>query len=296
MTRKIAGLIALCAMASGLTSARAAETFTAYNLSLAFTNAQASYWSVDGAPQTTGTTFIKVTPNNTSVQTDNSGHISGNGLLTVTYNTAQVPFSTFSVSYSGQITSPAGFTPTATVFIRGPGFTVDGSGQPTTTLNSISLKFVGQPGINPLNNGNQFRIVGQLTGMIRGPTPLTQVGSGTAVLPSLQAVITGSRSNLVALNLDVVQSQNRMQIFANGATGSGTIGITNSFKLNVLGSGSNRGYALLATGVLGSYTNVIGPSNVAFLAPISVELKGKINGQVVSGSVNSNQISAGLIQ
>src|SRR5215472_6831008 len=116
MNQKIAPLIAICAIASGLTAARAAEGFTAYNLNLAFTNAEASYWSVNGAPETTGTTFITVTPSNTSVQTDNSGQISGNGLLTVTYNTAQVPYSTFSVSYSGQITAPAGSPPTATIF------------------------------------------------------------------------------------------------------------------------------------------------------------------------------------
>jgi len=287
--------MAVCAMASGLTSARAAEALTAYNLSLAFTNAEASYWNVTGAPQTTGTTFTQVIPSNTSVQTDNSGQISGNGLLTVYYNTAQVPFSTFSVSYSGQINAPAGSPPTATMFIRGPGFTVDGSGLPTTVLNSISLKFVGQPGLNPLNN-NQFRLVGQLTGVIRGPTPQTPMGGGPTVLPPLQAVVTGSRSNLVTINTDVVQSQRRMLLFANGASGNGAIGATNAFRFNVLGTGPSSGYALLASGMLGSYTNQNGQSNITFLAPITAQLKGKIKGQVVSGSVSGNQIGAQLVQ
>jgi hypothetical protein len=170
---------------------------------------------------------------------------------------------------------------------------VDGSGLPTTTLNSISLKFVGQPGISPLNN-NPFRLVGNLNGVIRGPTPLAM--GGTTVLPALQAVISGSRSNLVTINTDVVQSQRCMLIFDNGATGNGSIGPTNSFKFDILGTGSSSGYALLTSGTLGSYRGQNSQSNVTFLAPISAQFKGKIKGQVVSGSINSGQINAGLVQ
>ena len=291
MNQKIARLLAVCAMASGLTSARAAEAFTAYNLNLAFTNAQASVWNVTGAPQTTGTTYLTVTPGGTSVQTDNAGHISGYGLLTVAYNTAQLPLSTFTVTYSGQITGTAGSNVTATIFARGPGYTVDGSGLPTTTLNSISLKFVGQPGTSPLA-GNPFRIVGSLNGVIRGPTPLAM--GGTTVLPSVQAVINGSRSNSVSLNVDVAQSQKRMVVFANGGTGTGTLGATNSYKFNVLGTGENSGYAYLLSGVLGPYTNFMVSSNVIFEAPITAQIKGKVRGQIISGSVTSGQIGAGL--
>ena len=291
MNQKIARLLAVCAMASGLTSARAAEAFTAYNLNLAFTNAQASVWNVTGAPQTTGTTYLTVTPGGTSVQTDNAGHISGYGLLTVAYNTAQLPLSTFTVTYSGQITGTAGSNVTATIFARGPGYTVDGSGLPTTALNSISLKFVGQPAISPLNP-NPFRIVGNLNGVIHGPTPLAM--GGTTVLPSVQAVINGSRSNSVSLNVDVAQSQKRMVVFANGGTGTGTLGATNSYKFNVLGTGENSGYAYLLSGVLGPYTNFMVSSNVIFEAPITAQIKGKVRGQIISGSVTSGQIGAGL--
>jgi hypothetical protein len=260
-------------------------------LNLAFTNAQASVWNVTGAPQTTGTTYLTVTPGGTSVQTDNAGHISGYGLLTVAYNTAQLPLSTFTVTYSGQITGTAGSNVTATIFARGPGYTVDGSGLPTTALNSISLKFVGQPAISPLNP-NPFRIVGNLNGVIHGPTPLAM--GGTTVLPSVQAVINGSRSNSVSLNVDVAQSQKRMVVFANGGTGTGTLGATNSYKFNVLGTGENSGYAYLLSGVLGPYTNFMVSSNVIFEAPITAQIKGKVRGQIISGSVTSGQIGAGL--
>jgi hypothetical protein len=209
----------------------------------------------------------------------------------VAYNTAQLPLSTFTVTYSGQITGAAGSNVTATIFARGPGYTVDGSGLPTTALNSISLKFVGQPAISPLNP-NPFRIVGNLNGVIHGPTPLAM--GGTTVLPSVQAVINGSRSNSVSLNVDVVQSQKRMVVFANGGTGTGILGATNSYKFNLLGTGENSGYASLTSGILGPYTNFMVSSNVIFQAPVTAQMKGKVKGQLVSGSITSGQINAAL--
>jgi hypothetical protein len=285
MNQKIASLLALCAMASGFTTLRGAEAFTAYRLNITFTNAEAAYWSVNGAPKTTGTLFTQILPSSTSVQTDNSGKISGNGMLTVLYNTAGVPYSTFAVSYSGQITAPAGSAPTVTMSIHGAGFTIDGTGQPTTALNSISLKFVGQPG---LFNG-QTNILGQFSGSIRGKTPLSDTSANLP--PSLQAVIPASSLSYVTVSTDVVQSQKRMLFFDNGATGSGSIGSSDSFRFNYFGTGDNHGEVLLASGVLGPYTNVINSSNVTFLAPVSVQFKGKVEGQVVSSSASSGQFN-----
>src|ERR1051326_7874041 len=162
-TKVIRGLT--LALALGTLLAHGTETFTAYDLGINFTNATASYWSVNGAPETTGTTFLQVTPvpHTTSVQTDNAGKISGSGMVQITYNQAGVPFSVFSVTYGGQISALAGDPATATVLIKGSGYTADGTAGPTTILSSLSLKFVGQPGVNPLNT-NQLRIVGTLTG------------------------------------------------------------------------------------------------------------------------------------
>src|SRR6516162_10072962 len=87
------------ALASGalLQTARGTDTFTAYNLGITFTNDSAGYWSVNGAPTTTGTSFLQITPvpQSSSVQTDDSGRITGTGMLQVVYNQAGLPYSVF---------------------------------------------------------------------------------------------------------------------------------------------------------------------------------------------------------
>src|SRR5205085_9645440 len=113
----------------------ATDTFTAYDLSITFTNETAGYWSVNGAPTTTGTSFLQITPVNrsSSVHTDDAGKITGTGMLQVIYNQAGLPYSIFTVTYSGQISSPSGAPPIVKIAIKGSGYTVDGTGGPTTT-------------------------------------------------------------------------------------------------------------------------------------------------------------------
>ena len=281
--------LSICAVTS--TALRAAETFTAYNLGINYTNNSAQYWSVNGGPTTTGTSFLQIVPGFPYVQTDGFGHISGSGALTVTYNTAGVPFSVFYVDYVGRVVANAVVPTTVTLLIKGSGYTIDGSGHATATNNTISLKFTGQPGINPLNK-NQTKILGNLTGMIRGPTPL---GNNQAI-PAVQVVFTGfaSRADFVSLSPDVLQSTRRIQLFDSSLSGLGTI-TGSTYKLTARGSGLGRGAIIGVNGFLGSYTNFVGTNAVGFTAPISAELKGKVQGQVVSGSATPNQIDPTLI-
>jgi hypothetical protein len=284
------------ALASGafLPTAQGTETFTAYDLGITFTNDTAGYWSVNGAPTTTGTSFVQITPvsRSSSVQTDDSGRITGTGMLQVVYNQAGLPYSIFTVTYSGQISGPTGAPPIVKIMIRGLGYTVDGTGGPTTTVNSMSLEFIGQPGPNPLNT-NQARIVGQLTGTIRGQTPLATV---SATLPSLQAVITGSSSNVISLNTTVVQSATQMLLFKAGFLGGGSIGSKGGYIMHTVGTDANHGESLLFSGMMGPYTNQISGNPVAFTAPVSAQFKGKIKGQLVTGSADASLINATLVQ
>jgi hypothetical protein len=197
----------------------------------------------------------------------------------------------FAVTYAGQICGQAGSPATATMCIKGSGYTVDGTGGATATLNYISLKFVGQPGPNPLNT-NQTKIVGQLTGSIRGKTPLAPLQT---TLPALQAVITRSSVTSVSIATSVAQSQLRMLLFDNGFSGSGLVGSTGAYRFNEVGIGANQGATFLVFGALGSYTNKIGPNQVSFFAPVSAQFKGKIKGQVVWGAVDAGQINAALV-
>jgi hypothetical protein len=291
-TKLIQLAASVAAFGTLLHTAHGAAALRAYDLNINFTNAEAGFWTVGGAPRTTGTLFVQVLPSATSVQTDGTGSISGDGTVKVTYNTAGLPYSRFAVMYSGQVSAPAGSIPTVTMFIRGNGFTVDGNGGTNANLNSLSLKFVGQPGVNPLNTG-QIRIVGQLTGTIHGDTPLAE---SATTLPAMQAVITGSTLNQAAISSGVAQSATRMLIFDPSFTGSGTVGTTGSYRFNELGLGQNRGATFVVSGSLGAYTNVIGTNAVAFTAPASAQLKGKVCGQVVSGTVSGSQITATLVR
>ncbi len=113
------------ASATLLQAAHATDTFTAYDLNITFTNETAGYWSVNGAPTTTGTSFLQITPvgRGSSVQTDDSGKITGTGMLQVAYNQAGLPYSVFTVTYSGQISAPTGAPPVVRITIKGPGYT-----------------------------------------------------------------------------------------------------------------------------------------------------------------------------
>jgi hypothetical protein len=282
------------ASAAFLQAAQGNETFTAYDLGVTFTNNSAGYWSVNGAPTTTGTSFLQITPVNrsSSVRTDDAGKITGTGMLQVIYNQSGLPYSIFTVTYLGQISSPTGAPPIVRIAVRGSGYTIDGTGGPTTTVNSMRLEFVGQPGTNPLNS-NQTRIVGQLTGTIHGQTPLATV---SATLPPLQAVITGSSSNVISFNNTVVQSATRMLLFKPGFSGRGGIGSSGRYTMSLVGVGDNHGESLLFSGMMGAYTNQISGNPVGFTAPVSAQLKGKIKGQRVSGTADASLITATLAQ
>jgi hypothetical protein len=142
-------------------------------------------------------------------------------------------------------------------------------------------------------NSNQTRIVGQLTGTIRGQTPLA---AASATLPSLQAVITGSSSNVISFNGTVVQGATRMLLFKTGFSGRGALGSSGGYNMSLVGVGDNHGESLLFSGMMGAYTNQISGNPVSFTAPVSAQLKGKIKGQIVSGTADASLITATLAQ
>ena len=133
---------------------------------------------------------------------------------------------------------------------------------------------------------------GVLNGTIHGPTPL---GAKSAKIQDLVAYVSNSSSNTADLSLDILQSAKRMLIEQNGLAGQGTINTrSNTFKLNIHGTGPNRGEALALSGALGSYTSTLETNDVVFSAPVSVTVKGKISGQAVSGT--TADVNASLIQ
>jgi hypothetical protein len=279
--------LSICAISS--TGLRAQDSQTAYNLDIRYTNSTAQYWSVNGGPSTTGTSFLGISPSGSYVQTDGSGKISGGGELTVTYNTSGLPFSVFYVDYVGRVVASATVPTTVTMLIKGRGYSVDGSGLATAINNSISLKFIGAPGVNPLNK-NQTRIVGTLSGKIFGSTPL----GNNPTLPTVQAVFTGSRADFVRISPDVLQTTRRMSLFDSSYGGLGIIS-GSTYKFNGRGYGLGRGALLTVSGFMGTYTNMLGTNAVGFTAPISADLKGKVQGQIVSGTAAPNQIDPNLI-
>src|SRR5208282_762232 len=124
----------------------------------------------------------------------------------------------------------------------------------TSTLNSVLLKFTGQPGVNPLSP-TQTRIVGTFTGTLRGATPL---GQTSAQLPGLPAVITSSGTAFVNFAVEVAQNSKKMSLFTTSAIGTGVVQNNNSYKFSLLGTGDNSGEVLLVSGVLGDYVNRVG--------------------------------------
>jgi hypothetical protein len=285
-------LLALLASLPVTYSARAAvETFTAYGVDIIWTNSGAVVWDVNGAPRTPGGAMPDISQV-VAVDMDASGKITGSGTTTITYNSTGLPVSRFLVDITGKISSSTTKpTPAVTMVIRGSGYTIDGSGGSTTTLNKLSLKFTGEPGQDP-TNPNRLRIVGTLTGTITGPTPLD---SRSAKLSGLVAFISNSGSSFTELSTTILQNTKKMLVFDSDWTGSGSIGRTNGFRLQVKGFGQNRGASLSVAGTLGSYTNTIGGNPVGFLAPVSASAKGKTAGQAVTGDATSAEIGAGLI-
>jgi hypothetical protein len=260
-----------------LAAQAATEAITAYELNIDFSDTEVGYWTVTGGPRTTGNLFVQITPGSTDVRTDSAGKITGSGRLLVKYAPASAHFSSFAVEYTGQISSRPGSLPTVSLTIKGNGFTSDGTGQATTTLNSLQLKFTGVPGINPLNT-RDTRMVGTLTGSIRGKTPLDSFGTQ---LPDLPAVITSSSRQSLDISTDVAQSDNRMLLYDSASTGLGTIR-DGSYKFTTRGNGNRRGNTLVVNGVMGLYSVDMGTNTVVVSAPGTAQLQGKVNGQFIS--------------
>lgn len=268
-------------------SQAATPAYTAYSMDVSFSNAEAQYWDIYGGPRTTGTLYISLRPFSSTVMTDGSGKIVGTGELEIAYNTTGEPFSRFVVDYTGKISSTRVTPAVVTLNIKGTGYTADGTGKPTTALNTLALKFVGQPGINPLNN-SQTRIVGMLSGAIRGATPL---GAKSFSLPGVQAVITSSSATHAGLGVDVVQSASQMQVFDAVMRGKGSINTRlGTYSFTTRGTGSSRGESLSFSGFMGNYTNYVGNDPITFTAPASAQLTGKKKGQVVTGYNGSVEV------
>ena len=292
MNRIKISLLALSAsLIINFSASAAVETFTAYGLDIVWTNSGAVIWEVNGAPRTPGGAMPEILQS-VAVDMDASGKITGSGITTITYNSAGLPVSRFVVDITGKISStPTKPTPAVTIVIRGNGYTIDGSGGATTTLNKLSLKFTGEPGQDP-TNPNRLRIVGTVTGTLTGPTPLD---SRSAKLSGLVAYISNSGSGPANLSTAILQNTRKMLVYDSDWSGSGSIGRTNSFRLQARGIGRNRGSSLTVSGALGSSTNNVGTNPIVFLAPASAAAKGKIAGQAVSGDGTAADISVGLI-
>jgi hypothetical protein len=289
MKQMITGILALLALAGGTVASRAAiATFTPYSFDAIWTNSTATVWDVNGSARTTGGTFPNFSPSGMSVQTDGSGKITGAGMMRLDYNTMGSPSTLFVVDIKGRISSSVS-KPAAvvTLNLRGTGFTSDATGT-NATLTTMNLKFTGQPGVDPAN-ANLIRIVGTLSGSIRGATPL---GAPSARIDGLVAYINNSGSNPAEFSADVLQSARAMLIFDSAWTGHGAINTrTDTYKLGVRGASQNQGSTLALTGDLGSYTNNTLPNG--FAAPVTMNAKGKVEGQAVLGT--NAQISVRLI-
>jgi len=272
-----------------------AETFTAYSLSMNFTNP--SIWTVNGGPATLPNAFPFI-GNAIVLHTDGAGKITGTGWFWIDY--ASAPYTAFLVDVTGKISSsPTKPIPVVTLAIKGSGYNLDGNGG--ATLNKINAKFVGQPGPDPgATNGSQI-IVGKLTGKITGTTPL---GDKSATL-NLDMILPESNATPLALSGVVVQSAKKMLLYnfdfeGHGGTnpdfdldGSGAVNTAkNTYKFSVRGIGPEKGWSLAVSGGLGTYNSVV-RTNVTFSAPVSATAKGKIQGQAVS--TQTTNITAEII-
>src|SRR3954447_12843115 len=270
------------------------EAFTAYSLSMAFSNT--TIWTVNGGPGTLSSSpFIG---NAVVLHTDGAGKISGSGWFWIDYSNA--PYSAFLVDMTGQIiATPAKPLPTVTLSIKGSGYTLDGNGG--ANLNTLKLKFVGQPGLNPVATNGETGIVGKMVGTVVGKTPF---GEKSAPL-NLDAIILEAVGYPLVLSAKVVQSAKRMLLYNADFEGSGggspnfdldgkgsVNAKTSQYKFSVKGIGQQRGWAMAVSGALGPYQSTL-LTNVVFSAPVSANAKGKINGQVFSAT--TTDISAEII-
>src|SRR6476661_3590433 len=97
------------------------ETFTAYSLTMNFSNA--TIWTVNGGPATLGG-FPFISPS-IVLHTDGAGKITGTGWFWIDY--ANEPYTAFLVDVSGKISSTTTpNSPSVTLTLKGSGYTLDG--------------------------------------------------------------------------------------------------------------------------------------------------------------------------
>jgi hypothetical protein len=284
---------ALIGTFSYLASAGGPQTNTAYFVDINFTN---TICTVMGGPNTLHDfPFIA---NALVLKTDGAGNISGSGWFWVDYSNAPA-YSAFLVDAKGKIASTtANSTPKVTLTIDGPGFTLDGEGH--STPNSIHLKFSGQPGPNP-DDTSQMGIVGKLTGTMAGASPL---GEKSAAI-NLETVITDVTFSTLTIQAEVEQTSRQMLLLNvdyNGnsegnpvfdLTGSGQINHSaQTYRFTAKGIGAEKGWTLTVSGNLGTNTSSSVPG-AQFVAPVTAEVTGKVQGQAVSGS--TTDIEAELV-
>ena len=272
-----------------LVSSAATNNLVGYGLDASWTNTQAAVWDVRGAPRTSGGSFPELSQS-AAVQTDAAGKISGTGTMEITYNSTGVPFSRFAVDIGGRISSSISKPTSAVILsIKGSGFTTDETGFSAPA--SLSLKFTGSPGPDP-TNPNRTRIVGTVSGTIRGSTPL---GEKSAKISGLVAFISNSSAGFTELSVSILQSAKTMVVLDRDWAGHGSMNTrTNGYKLAVRGIGLNRGSSLALAGSLGAHTNDFGTNQaITFDAPVTMNGKGKIAGQAVS--LQDAEINASLI-
>src|SRR4051812_24824920 len=186
MLKKSVLIAAACLLAcrAAFATGSSAETFTAYALTMNFSNA--TIWTVNGGPATIGG-FPFISPS-IVLHTDGAGKITGTGWFWVDYETA--PYTAFLVDVSGKISSTTTpNSPSVTLTLKGPGYTLDGNGG--ATANQINARFTGRPAADPVATNGAQTIVGKLTGKITGASPL---GANGATL-NLDMELPGSTSD-----------------------------------------------------------------------------------------------------
>jgi hypothetical protein len=275
MKKLLVSALALSTLAGGMSAASAAvETFMLYNLNFTFTNPEMTVWRVNSGPQTTSGAASSIN-SDLSLNTDGSGKISGSGWMFINYGT-NAGFSQVIVDVTGRIGSTATKPVSVSLQIHGSGYTSDGVGGGSGL--QANFKFTGAPGTNP-DNTNSTVIIGTLTGDLRGKTPLAAKDAKVSETATL-----GSDSSIPNISADVLQSTRRMIVFESDPfAGVGTIHLAD-YKFTVKGTGRDSGGSIGVSGTLTSYTNNVGTNPVVFLAPSGGNAKGKVNGQVISGT------------
>jgi hypothetical protein len=258
-----------------------------------YTNPTAMVWDVGAGPATTSTAYPQVSES-IFLMTDDTGKISGSGRLTVLYNT-NGPVTYMVADVTGKISNKtAGSAPTVSLSLKASGLTDDtatpGFGVPATA----SLKFSGTVMANPNTNSEQKQVIGgTLTGTLKGVTPL----SAKSASLNFATVLDDTASNAFESHGAVLQSSNnKIQFFAEEATGTGTIK-SGAYKVTVKGIELAKGLSATVSGNLGPYTNtVVSGTNstpVVFQAPITGNLTATDKGQKISGTAPT--INASLI-